>query len=164
MILRALTLCAGLASGAVATQFPEFSQQYVQRLGGAVDALETVVADFDASALAEGLTRSVALSQMGGTAFLDRRRADMERTIARHAALSADLDALRTAGPFLRAYRAHRMTDRDVAQAALAVYQPAVPLNIVGLVFAGVGFALGMLAGGLVLQLCLWPFRRHRRA
>lgn len=164
MILRALALSAGLAGGAVATQFPEFSQQYVQRLGGAVDALDTVVQDFDASARAEGLTRDAALAQMGGSPFLDRRRADMERTIARHAALSADLAALESAGPFLRAYRAHRMTDRDVAQAALAVYQPALPLNIVGLSFAATGFALCAAVAGFVLRLCLWPFRRRGRA
>ena len=52
MILRALTLAGGLTGAAVSSQFPEFSQQYTQRLGGAVDALAVVVADFDAMALA----------------------------------------------------------------------------------------------------------------
>ncbi|MEC7965452.1 MAG: DUF2937 family protein, partial [Pseudomonadota bacterium] len=55
MIVRTLTLIAGLSGAAVTAQFPEFSQQYAQRLGGAVDELTAVVADFDASAQASGL-------------------------------------------------------------------------------------------------------------
>ena len=46
MIIRAITLAGGLAVGAGASQFPEFSQQYAQRLGGAVDALGEVVRGF----------------------------------------------------------------------------------------------------------------------
>ena len=37
MILRVLAVAAGLAGAGTLSQFPEFSQQYVQRLGGAVD-------------------------------------------------------------------------------------------------------------------------------
>ncbi|QUJ77080.1 DUF2937 family protein [Sulfitobacter albidus] len=164
MIARALVLAGGV-SGAVATsQFPEFSQQYTQRLGGAVDALETVVADFDASAQAAGLSRAEALAQLQGTEFLERRRTDMTRTITRYEALRADLAALRGQGPFMRAYHAARLTDSDIARAAWADYQPAVPANFAGLSFAGVGFVLGTLVLGFVLSLLRWPFRRRRSA
>ncbi|MEO1364377.1 MAG: DUF2937 family protein, partial [Pseudomonadota bacterium] len=61
MIARALMLAGGFAGAALTSQFPEYSQQYTQRLGGAVDALAEVVADFDASARAEGLSREAAL-------------------------------------------------------------------------------------------------------
>ncbi len=83
MILRALTLAGGVAGAAVTSQFPEYSQQYLQRLGGAVDALHEVVADFDASAQAVGLSRSDALAQMTGTAFMERRRAEIAEAIAK---------------------------------------------------------------------------------
>ena len=73
MIVRAITLAGGLAVGAGTSQFPEFSQQYAQRLGCAVDALSEVVADFDTSAAAEGLSRSEALVQMTGADFIERR-------------------------------------------------------------------------------------------
>ncbi|MEM9851772.1 MAG: DUF2937 family protein, partial [Pseudomonadota bacterium] len=49
-------LAGGCAMLCATSQFPEFSQQYVQRLGGAVDELRRVAADFDASARAAGLT------------------------------------------------------------------------------------------------------------
>ena len=160
MILRALTLAGGVAGAAATSQFPEFSQQYIQRLGGAVDALSEVVADFDASAAAAGLERQAALAQMTGTDFLDRRRADMTATFARHDRLSADLAALEGQGPFMRAYHLPRLRDRQIAGAAWDVYQPAVPLNFAGISFAVAGFVLGGALLGLLLKLVFWPFRR----
>jgi len=164
MILRSIALAGGLFGAATTSQFPEYSQQYLQRLGGAVDALGQVVADFDASAAASSLTREQALSQMQGTAFLERRRADMARSINRHAQLSGDFAVLRGQGPFMRAYNGARFTDREIAQAAWQAYQPALPLNFVGLSFAGVGFVLGGLAVSLVLRLLRAPFRRKNKA
>lgn len=160
MILRAITLAGGLAAGAGASQFPEFSQQYAQRLGGAVDALTEVVADFDTSAAAEGLTRPQALEQMQGADFLERRRFDMERTFDRHATLSEDLRLLNDAGPFMRAYHGARFTDGDVASAAWDAFQPAVPLNMTGAIFAGFGFLAGLFSIGGLLAIVRWPLRR----
>ncbi|OAN77740.1 hypothetical protein A8B82_12600 [Sulfitobacter sp. EhC04] len=164
MILRALTLAGGLAGAAVTSQFPEFSQQYTQRLGGAVDALAEVVADFDASATAVGLSRDAALAQMQGTEFLERRRADMTATFLRYERLRADLAEVEGQGPFMRAYHAARLTDGQIARAAWTAYQPAVPINFAGLSFAFVGFLLGTAALGGVLRLLAWPFRRRKGA
>lgn len=160
MILRAITLAGGLAGAAGLSQFPEYSQQYSQRLGGAVDELSRVVGDFDASAQAVGLTRAAALEQMTGTAFLDRRRADMTRTFERHARLTSDLAALRGAGPFMRAYHAARLTDPEIAARAWGDYRPALPMTLAGAVFAGLGF----LAGAGMIRLMLWPVAQGRRA
>lgn len=164
MILRAMALAGGLAGAATTSQFPEFSQQYLQRLGGAVDALGEVVADFDASAAASGLSREGALDQMQGTAFLERRGADMARSITRYERLSADLTTLEGHGPFMRAYHASRFTDPEIAQAAWHAYQPAIPVNFAGLSFAAVGFVLGGFAVSLLLGLLRLPFRRQRAA
>jgi hypothetical protein len=159
MILRSLALVGGLAGAVTTSQFPEFSQQYTQRLGGAVDALEQVVADFDASAAASDLTREDALAQMQGTPFLERRRADMTRSITRYARLSADLETLEGHGPFMRAYNAARFTDTQIAQAAWQAYQPAMPVNFAGIVFAAVGFVLGGGVIGGLSRLLRVPFR-----
>ncbi len=161
MIARVLLLSGGILGGASASQFPEFSQQYTQRLGGAVDALAEVVADFDASAAASGLDREAALDQMRGTAFLDRRRVDMERTFVRFGQLSDDLAVMQDAGPFMRAYHVGRMRDRDVAQAVMATYQPALPLTFAGMAFAGAGFMAGLIAFWAAIKLVMWPFRRR---
>ncbi|MFL4471989.1 DUF2937 family protein [Tateyamaria armeniaca] len=163
MILRAFMLATGVLGGASASQFPEFAQQYTQRLGGAVDALGKVVADFDASAADAGLSREAALSQMQGTDFLDARRRDMTRTFARYDTLREDLVVLEKSGPFMRAYHAARMTDEDVARAALEAYKPAVPLDMAGVSFAGAGFLAGLVAFWAALKILAWPFRRSPR-
>lgn len=150
MIPRALTLAAGLTGAAACSQFPEYAQQYTQRLGGAVHELTRIVADFDASAEAAGLTRAAALDEMRGTAFLDRRRADMSRTIARSDRLRADLALLRGAGPFTRAYHAGRFTDPEIARAALRDYKPALPMSVEGVTFAAAGFLLGTMSLALI--------------
>ncbi|MDF1801825.1 DUF2937 family protein [Thalassovita sp.] len=163
MIIRALTLAGGLAGAGAASQFPEFSQQYTQRLGGAVDALATVAAEFDASARVSGLTRNQALEQMVGSDFVARRRADMERVFTRHAQLSADLETLHAAGPFMRAYHATRLNDRDIATRAWEAYQPAIPTNFAGAVFGGLGFLSGAVLIALALATLRWPVRLLRR-
>lgn len=147
MILKTLALAGGLGGAAALSQFPEFSQQYVQRLGGAVDELTRVAADFDASAASVGLSREAALAQMQGTDFVARRRADMERSFARLERLEADLAALRGHGPFMRAYRSASLSDRDIAARTWGDFAPAVPLNRAGAIFAALGFVAGW--GGL---------------
>jgi hypothetical protein len=164
MILRSIALAGGLAGAAATSQFPEFSQQYMQRLGGAVDALGEVVADFDASATASDLSREEALAQMQGTAFLERRSADMARSIARYERLRSDLVALEGQGPFMRAYNAARFTDQEIVQSAWQAYQPAIPVSFAGFMFAGVGFVLGSMGFALLLGLLRVPFRRRRPA
>lgn len=161
MITRALILAGGLAGGAAVAQFPEFSQQYVQRLGGAVDALEEVVADFDASAEAVGLSRGEALAQMTGSEFVERRRADMTRTIGRFERLSADLAALEAASPFARAGQALRFSDRDLVHDTWAAFRPAMPVTTDGLAFAGIGVFGGMAVVWTVLAALKLPFRRR---
>lgn len=167
MIFRAMILAGGLAGAAGMSQFPEFSQQYVQRLGGAVDELARVAADFDASAAALGLSRAAALEQMRGTDFVAARRADMERTFARHDQLSADLAALRGAGPFSRAYLAGHLADSDLAARTWADFRPALPLTFEGMSFAAVGALAGWSAVAVLLALLrglIAPLRRRADA
>src|SRR5690606_18979685 len=105
MLLKTLTLAGGLAGAATLSQFPEFSQQYAQRLGGAVDELARVVAEFDGDAASLSLDRDEALAQLSTGSDMGRARAaTMTRTFERHDRLRADLASLQGAGPFMRAY------------------------------------------------------------
>ena len=162
MLIRALTLAGGLTGAAGLSQFPEFSQQYIQRLGGAVDELTRVVQEFDADAQALGLTQEEALAQLSqGGAFGAERARTMTATMDRQARLSADLAALRDASPFVRATQVNRFTDAEIASRAYAAFKPAVPLTVEGLVFAGVGFVAGLALLSAVFALLRWPFRRR---
>jgi len=62
LLLRLPVLVMALLAGVLFSQAPEFSQQYRQRIGGAVDELRMVVDAFEAQAAASGLDRQGALS------------------------------------------------------------------------------------------------------
>lgn len=165
MLLRTITLAGGIAGAAGLSQFPEFSQQYVQRLGGAVDELGRIVAEFDADAAGLGLSRDVALEQLAQGGAIGAARAEtMASTIARHERLADDLQALSTAVPFNRANAAGRLTDREIAARACQNFRPALPLTFEGAVFGGVGLLAGMAAVGAVISLLRGVLRRRRGA
>ncbi len=162
MIVRAIALAGGIAGAAGLSQYPEFSQQYVQRLGGQVEALASVVADFDASAARAELTRDEALEELSGSVFLDGRQVDMRRTFARFERLSSDRAMLSNATPVERIFMPQRLRDPELLAGTWSDFKPALPLTVAGLVAAGLGFLLGWIALGGVLRLLAWPFRaRH---
>ncbi len=158
-MIRVLCLVGGLAGAAGLSQAPEFSQQYLQRLAGQVDALTQVVMDFDQTALADGLGREEMLQAMESTPLVAGQAAMWRGTFARHARLSDHLVALRDATPLGRLMMPHRMLDRDVASATLADYTPALPLSTAGLAAAGGGFLGGWAVLAMLASLIAYPMR-----
>jgi hypothetical protein len=158
-MIRALALIGGLAGGAALSQYPEFSQQYLQRLAGQVDALNIVVADFENSAMRAGLTRSQALDELTGTPFLQDRQADMRRTFRRHAVLTDNLATLRSASPLARMTMPQRLGDPATFAATWSDFTPAVPLSVAGLAATGAGFVLSWAALRIALALVMGSLR-----
>lgn len=142
-MLKIFSLMGALGGAATLSQYPEFSQQYTQRLAGQVDALTVVVTDFEASAMRAGLTRTQAFEQMVGTQFLEDRQRDMRRTFARHAALTDNLAELRAASPLARLAMPQRLLDTETISKTWADFKPAMPLTPAGIVSAGVGGLFG---------------------
>jgi hypothetical protein len=162
-VLKVLSLAGGLAGAAGLSQFPEFSQQYLQRLAGQVDALSEVTDEFDTSATKAGLSREDALASMSGTEFLGYRQEDMRRAFTRLDRLSSDLALLRETGPFERILLPHRFTDTALLQATWTDFEPAMPVTTAGLSTAGAGFVGGWAAIGGLLSFIFAPFRRRAR-
>ena len=158
---RALALIAGLAGAGTLSQFPEFSQQYLQRLGGQATALQKVVAEFDASATQAGITREAALAELDGSAFLSAHQGDMRALIARAEHAQADDTLLGAATPLERLTLPQRFRDRETLEATWADFRPAVPVTPDGLIAAGIGFGLGWSVMAVLLGLFLRPFRRR---
>lgn len=144
-----LRLILALGCAVALSQFPAFSDQYVQRLGGQADALQKVAAEFDASAERAGLTRQAALDQLAGTRFLDSHRQDMGRVFTRIARIETDLGLLRAASALERIALPHRMRDAETLAATWGDFRPAVPLTASGFWATGIGFLLGWMIGGL---------------
>lgn len=154
-MIKTICLVAGVAGAVTASQYPAFTQQYIQRLGGQVDALTQVVIDFDRSALEAGLGREEALQQMTGTPFLVARQSDMRATFARHIALQDHLEVLRNATPLERLVMPHRIADEDTLAATWSDFSPSLPVTRAGAYSAG----LGGFVGYVVLLALLSPFR-----
>lgn len=161
MVLRTFALALGLLLGVAASQWPEFAQQYRQRLGGALDEMRAVVARFEGEARAQGLEPEAAAERLRANAdplAADRGRAaaaDMSR--ARH--LERQYAAMTTAPPFTRLASFARDAEPAMAAATFRDFEPAVPVTSEGLVLGGLGFLTGYLGPRLLGVL----FRRRRR-
>lgn len=157
MVTRVLAVVAGLAGGLSASQFPEFSQQYMQRLGGAVDELSRQVDRYEADAQAVGMTLPFYLNALAGEGPLAKTQAaNIAADVARRDDLARDLAALQGAGPFMRAKLATHLGDRQIWARAREQFKPAVPATFEGVSFAGTGFVLGWLG----LSLLFWFLSR----
>ena len=162
MILRVIALAFGVTGAAGLSQFPEFAQQYLQRLAGKVDQLENQVAEIDASAASFEMTREEYLADLGtsqtGAAAAEKAAGE----ISLYDRLSSNIDSFRDAGSFGRLAQAYRVADVDLAQRTLDDYQPAVPLTAEGAGFAAIGFVAGWGIWSVLWGILGWPFRRRR--
>ncbi len=163
MVLRAVALVGGLSLAVAFSQFPEYSQQYTQRLAGAVDELSRVVERIDADASELNLTRQIALSEMAKAGGMAEARAEsMQRVFHRHEKLFNDLRALRGKASVEKVTYFWRMTDPDVARKAWHDFRPAMPVTMEGIGFGLAGFLAGAgLIGGLRILLSALPRRRR---
>jgi Protein of unknown function (DUF2937) len=150
---KGVTIASAAAGLAVLSQAPEYAQQYRQRLGGAVEELRVVVADFDRDAENSQLTRRQALDEMQGspTRFARDRGASMERTIRRFEALFEQRRLLDQSAPIARPLFVLRNPDSEIANGAWQDFEPAVPLNVPGAVYGGLGALIALLLARLAI-------------
>ena len=155
----------GLGLAVTLSQFPEYAQQYTQRLGGAVDELRVITEDFDRSAAVGGLDRSQALQRyvISNDSFLAERGVSMEATFARYEDLKATLARIQNADPVSRFQALPAYLDSDIGRRTLENFRPAVPVTIEGILYAGGGFILGYMLLSALWRLCTLPFRYRRR-
>jgi hypothetical protein len=154
----------GVALAFALSQFPEYAQQYTQRLGGAVDELRVITEDFDRAAEQGGLDRAAALQRFNASndEFLAGRGTSMTATFQRYEMLSQTLARIQGAGPAERLQSLPSYFDTDIGRRTLENYRPAMPVTVEGVLYAGIGFIIGYLTvSGLVRFLAL-PFRRRR--
>lgn len=164
--MRLLGLASAVVLGLALSQFPEFVQQYVQRTGGAVDALEPLVERFDASAAQAGLTRQAALERLAGNPddlVVGQSKATAE-AIERYEALRRSYGELASAGEFERLLVFGTSVDPAIARRTLGDFRPAVPVSLEGLAHAGLGLVLGYGLGALIAAIARALLALRRRA
>jgi hypothetical protein len=163
-IIRIVALGLGLLGGVVASQGPEFSQQYRQRLGGAIDELHRIVDRFDADARANGETQASAITRLRNNPddLANRQGTAMQGNVERLARLEIHRQSMVQAGSFTRVALMARDGDRDVMEAAYQEFEPAMPITEEGILSAAIGF-VAVWGGILLLAGFLRSFRRRSR-
>ncbi|KQX38217.1 hypothetical protein ASD04_11415 [Devosia sp. Root436] len=163
---RMIAGVGGLGLALVLSQFPEYAQQYTQRLGGAVDELRVITEDFDRAAAEGGLDRATALGryEASNDDFLAGRGTSMTATFQRYDQLSATLARIENTGAVERLQSLPAYLDTDIGRRTLESYKPAVPVTMEGILYAGAGFILGYLVLSGLWRFVTLPFRRRRYA
>lgn len=161
MIVRRIALLFALLLGFLATQLPEFVEQYRQRLGGAIDELSATVARFDGDSAEHGLTRGGGLARLAGAgdAFVRQRGLRMSEDIARLAALRQTQDRFRSDGQVARLETFFVRLDPKLARGTLQDFEPAVPVTGEAAILGLIGFMIG----GSVVHVAGRPLARRRR-
>ncbi len=161
MLYRRFAAAIGLVVAALTSQAPEFTQQYRQRLGGALDELQTMIARFDTEAGDQSLTREQGITRLKENTdpLAQGRGAALDDAVVRANRLSRQRDAFRTAGPLSQYAILLEDFDPGLARRTAGDYQPAAPLTLSGLMAAAVGFVLGWVG----THATALPFRRRPR-
>ena len=147
LIARTVYLTAAALGGSATSQFPEFFQQYLQRLGGHLDQAVLQANRIKEAAAAEKLPLSDYLNSFLTSQVSAHRRQgeillqeldDAER-------LRSSLDTLMQSPVWQRPFVMASQAEPDILQAAAEAFKPAVPITPEGFVYAAVGAALGIL-------------------
>jgi len=159
-MIRTFALIGGLAGAIALSQFPEFSQQYLQRLSGARTELKEITTAFDATAKTAGFTREEALENMAGSDFQTDLRTQMRNNFSRYDRLDSAYTALKDSTPLMRLAKVWHFRDTELVKDTWDEFRPAVPVTADGLLCAGIGLVGGWLLVSLLLGAFLRPFRR----
>lgn len=142
---RKLAIITGLIIAAVLSQFPEYVQQYIQRVGGAHAELRQIAEDFRTDASKFGLSEDQALHRFKASddTFLAERGESLEQTLQRYAFLTKHYAALKTKRPFGSLLAFVKRRDPTIAREAISDFQPGLPLTRDGATHAITGFLIG---------------------
>ncbi len=129
------------------SQFPTFSEQYINRLDEKVHVLTAEVKDFD-----KGIRTASASDDMD---VVDMRRERMRMTEARLENAEHDMQVLTSLEPVQRITRVANMRDPETLRETWLDFQPKIPVSGSGLILALLGFAAGWVLAtltGLLLR------------
>lgn len=146
LIARTLVFATGAVAALATSQAPEFTQQYRQRLGGALQELRVIVADFDADARRADLTREQALAAYGKSAdgFLRDRGMSVARTVRRFESLQDQAERFESWPAIALPAALIGESDAQLVRGAWQDFRPGIPVTPAGAVWAAFGFLFGI--------------------
>ena len=161
LLIRRLALAIGVLFALAGSQLPEFAQQYRQRLGGAIDELDRMIAQFDSEVAGQSLTRAQGVDRLktNPDSLAQERGAAIESDVDRAERLTRQQQAFAIGGPLTRLASLIENFDPATAAQAIRDYEPAVPITFEAFVIGGIALVVGWAA----THLCAWPIRRRLR-
>lgn len=146
---------AAITGLAITSQAPEFSQQYHQRLGGALGELTTIVEQFDSDAQSGGYSRESALSVMKSSSntLIHRRGVSMQSNVSRYHNLRTQNDTLAASPELFRPYFVLQNRDTKLTTETWKIFKPAIPLTLAGAIWGAVGALIMALGYGAILSI-----------
>jgi hypothetical protein len=162
VLTRRLAVAIGLLFAVIGAQGPEFAQQYRQRLGGALDELNRMIARFDDEAKSQSLTREQGLDRLehNSDPLAQQRAQAIDDDIGRADRLSRQKQAFNDAGPLTRLATFAENFDAATLSQAWKDFEPAVPVTGEAFAIAGVALVLGW----SLTHIVAWPIRRRWHA
>ena len=144
------------------SQFPEFVQQYLQRLGGHLDEARHQLDQFKDAAAKTGSTldQLIANANANPNPSMAKLGAVIVETQSRVQTLTADSQAIHDAAIWERPFVFFKHMDPQIAHATASIFRPAVPTTLEGLIYAGIGIVIIL----SVYHGCVrYPIRRAAR-
>lgn len=141
-------------------QFPEFQQQYKQRLGGTLDELNRQVAALDIRAEDAGMKRYDYIRHFldNSDMVIQSEGQSLSDMLGRRISVQNAIDEMDNARSYELLFTMLLRLDTATAGATLENYRPAIPITVSAFVHALFGFVFGYLLVGY-LSLLL-PRRR----
>lgn len=138
-------ITAGVLLAALLSQFPEFHQQYRQRLGGTLDELTRQVEALDQRAAQTNMTRFNYIRHLQASEDEPARLegGHLENLLVRHFSVSEAIQTLDNAHVGMIFLNVIYFLDVETAKATAEDYKPAVPLTMEGAIYAAIGFVWG---------------------
>jgi hypothetical protein len=148
-LLAWIFLAAGLLVG---SQFAHVSDLYVERLLGRLDELHREVQTMRTQAQEAGLDLEgwIAHFEASGDAVVQRDAFEKRATVAREQRYEADAAALVGADLIHLPIEFARRCEREILNAVLQRYEPALPAGLRGFVYTGTGLLVGLVVGAIV--------------
>ncbi len=148
------------------SQGPEFMQQYLQRLGGHLGEARRQLVVFEQTAAQAGLSldRFIAQTNSNPDPAVAKLAGVMSDAAERAASLQAAHESLLHASLWERPFVFLAHLDVGIARATGAIYRPAVPTTIEGLIYALAGMLVFLALYHFGFKLGLSLFTRRIRA
>jgi hypothetical protein len=159
------SILAGVLGAVVISQLPSFTLQYMHNLNGRLDEIRPIVQEFAADLVPYNYTVATALAECQiSDGLLDVLCDSFAEIVVRYDMLFAHYEMLQAQTDYRRPLvLATGTAHRDIVESVMEEFQPAVPVDDAGLVFAGVGFVASWVLFHITWWLLCLPCRQRQR-